>query len=46
MSEESKDKITRGVYYDKENGFGSINATYKQAHDILNTITLNDAQGF
>ena len=39
---EDKHKITRGVYYDKDSGFGSTNATYKQAHHMLNTITLND----
>ena len=41
-----KDKIIRGVYYDQENGFGSINDTYKQSHRILNTITLNDVKDF
>ena len=40
---EAKDKVIRGVYYD-DNGFGSINATYKQAHHILNTITLTDVK--
>ena len=40
---EAKDKVIRGVYYD-DNGFGSINATYKQAHHILNTITLSDVK--
>ena len=38
------DKEIRGVYYDADNGFGSINATYKRAHHILNTITLNDVK--
>ena len=37
-----KDKVTRGVYYDADNGFGSINHTCKQSHRILHTITLND----
>ena len=39
---EDKNKIARGVYYDADDGFGSINDTYKQSHRILNTITLND----
>ena len=39
---EDKDKVIRGVYHDADNGFGSINDTYKQSHRILNTITLND----
>ena len=41
-----KDKIIRGVYYDADDGFGSINETYKKAHHILNTITLNDVNEF
>ena len=36
MSEDN-DKVICGAYYDADNGFGSINATYKQAHHILNT---------
>ena len=43
---EDRDEIIRGVYYDHESGFGSINATYKQAHHILNTFTLNGVKGF
>ena len=43
---EDKDKIIRGVYYDADDGFGSINDTYKQSHRILNTITLNDVKDF
>ena len=43
---EDKDKIMRGVYYDADDGFGSINDTYKQSHRILNTITLNDVKDF
>ena len=27
-----KYKIIRGVYYDPENGFGSINETYQEAN--------------
>ena len=43
---EDKDKIVRGVYYDAGNGFGSNNDTYKQAHRILNTITLKGVGKF
>ena len=41
-----KDKIIRGVYYDADGGFGSINDTYKQSHRILNTTALNDVNDF
>ena len=41
---EDSDKITRGVHYDQDTGFGLINDTYKQAHHILNTITVNDVK--
>ena len=41
---EDKDKIIRGVYYDADDGFGSINDTYKQSHRILNAITLSDVK--
>ena len=30
MSKEDKDKIIRGVDYDADTGFGSINDTYQQ----------------
>ena len=43
---EDKDEIMRDVYYDADDGFGSINDTYKQSHRILNTITLNDVKDF
>ena len=43
---EDKYEITRQVYYDPDDGFGSIHATYKQAHHILNTITINDVKEF
>ena len=39
------DKIIRGVYYDPENGFGSINETYQEAN-MLNTITLSNVKDF
>ncbi len=37
--------IIRQVYY-HESGFGSIVETYKEAKQILNTITLNDVKEF
>jgi len=43
---EDKDKVIRQVYYNSDSGFGSINDTYKQAHHILNTITVNDVKDF
>ena len=43
---EDKHKIIRGVYYDQDSGFGSINDTCKQSHRILHTITLNDVKYF
>ena len=43
MSEEIY-KVIRQIYYDADKGIGSINDTYKQAHHILNTITLNDVK--
>ena len=45
MNKEDKDKndtVIRGVYYDVDTGFGSINDTYQQAKKILNIITYND----
>ena len=39
MSQEDKEKILRQVYYN-EDGFGSINETYKEAKKQLNTITI------
>jgi hypothetical protein len=41
-----KASVLRQVYYDSENGFGSINETFKQAKKILNTITYNDTKEF
>ena len=43
---EDKDNILRCACYDADDGFGSINDTYKQSHRILNTITLNDVNHF
>ena len=44
MSE--KDRIIRQIYYDSDNGFGSIKSTYDDAKKILNTITYNDVKDF
>ena len=41
-----KDKIIRGVYYDADTGFGSINDTYQQAHKIMNSITYAYVKNF
>ena len=41
-----KNKVIRNVYYDADKGSGSINDTYKQAHHIFNTITVNDVNEF
>ena len=41
-----KEKIIRQVWYDKDTGFGSITETYKDAKQILDTITLNDVREF
>ena len=41
-----KDKVIRQIYYDTDKGLGSINDTYKQAHHILDTITINNAKEF
>ena len=41
-----KDRIIRTVYYDSDNGFGSISDTYRDANKILNTITYNDVKDF
>ena len=39
MSQEDKENILRKVYYN-EDGFGSINGTYKEAKKQLNSITV------
>ena len=44
MSKEDKDKIIRGVYYDADTGFGSINETYQQAKTILTSSTYNHVE--
>ena len=43
MSQEDKEKILRKVQYN-EDGFGSINDTYKQAKKQLNSITIEDTK--
>ena len=40
------DKIIIQVYYDKDDGFGGVSDTYKQANKILNSITVNDVKEF
>ncbi len=39
------ENILRQVYYN-ESGFGGIVETYKEAKNILNTITLDDVEEF
>ena len=47
MSTQSdKDKIIRQIYYDSDNGFGSISETHREAKKILNSITYNDVKDF
>ena len=41
-----KDKIIRGVYNDTDDSFGSIGGPYEKAHQVLNTMTLNDVKEF
>ena len=43
MSQEDKENILRTIYYN-EDGFGSINDTYKQAKKQLNSITIEDTK--
>ena len=43
MSQEDKEHILRKIYYN-EDGFGSINETYKEAKKQLNTITIEDTK--
>ncbi len=43
MSQEDKENILRKIYYN-EDGFGSINETYKEAKKQLNTITIEDTK--
>ena len=43
MSQEEKEKILRTIYYN-EDGFGSVNKTYKEAKKQLNRITIEDTK--
>ena len=43
---EDKDKIIRGVNFDADDGFGSINDTYGKSHRILDTVTINSVKDF
>ena len=43
MSQEEKENILRKIYYN-EDGFGSINETYKEAKKQLNSITIEDTK--
>jgi hypothetical protein len=44
MSE--KDAVIRSIYYDKDDGFDSIQNTYKKANKVLSSITINDVKTF
>ena len=46
MTVKDNDNTIRQIYYDPDEGFGSVSDTYKQAHHILNTITANDVKHF
>ena len=39
-----KEQVRRQVYYDAETGYLSIQQTYKDSKQILNTITLQDVK--
>ena len=41
MSDEDKDKILRSIYYDVEDGYDTLNATYKKAHAAMPSITFD-----
>jgi hypothetical protein len=41
-----RDRIIRQVYYDVDNGFGSIAETYRDAHKIMNSITYEHVKDF
>ena len=46
MTDKDKEKVIRQIYYDKDTGFGSIAETYKDAKQILYTITVTGAIEF
>ena len=41
-----KERVIRQVYYDVDTGYSSIQQTYKDSKQILNTITLQDVKDF
>ena len=41
-----KDSVIRSIYYDKDDGFDSILATYRKANKVLNTITVADVKAW
>ena len=41
-----KDSIIISIYYDADDGFDSIIATYRKANKVLNTITFADVKSF
>jgi hypothetical protein len=41
MSGEDKDKILSSIYYDVEDGYDTLNSTYKKAHAAMPSITFN-----
>ena len=43
MSQEDKENILRKIHYN-EDGFGSINGTYKEAKEQLNSTTSEDTK--
>ena len=44
MTDEDKDNIIKKIYFSDDKGFGSINATYKEANKSLSSTTLNDVK--
>jgi hypothetical protein len=45
-TQSDKDKVIRTIYYDSDSGFGSIAQTYKDAKNVLNTITYENVKEF
>jgi transposase InsO family protein len=41
-----KEEVIRKVFYDKEDGFGSVQKTYKAAKELDKSITLKDVREF
>ena len=44
MSKEEKEKVIKQIYYDAEDGFGSVKETYQNSKKVLDSITLNDVK--